>query len=622
MRMFCDDLKEQAIKIMSYEQKKMAPLTDVEKESHKNQTICYICEKEFCIDKDNEEFKLMQKVRDHCHYTGKYRGAAYSICNLRCKIKKEIPVVFHNGSTYDYHLIIEQIAKEFKGYFDCLGENTEQRITFSVPIKKVIDEDNDKDNDNDSDKDSDKDKTVTYRLKFIDSCRFMKHSLSNLVDNLSEINNINHEISRDALIKKFYNTYQLCNNDFDKFNLLLRKGVYPHEYMGKCEKFSIDKLPNKELFYSELNKEHITNEDYEHAQKIWDTFKISNFGEYHDLYVQSDTSLLADVFENFRDKCIKIHKVDLANFLTAPGLAWFACLKNTDIKLELLTDIDMLNMFEKGIRGGMCQASYRYAKVNNKYMNNYDKNIESSYLEYVDANNLYGYAICKKLSVDCFKWINDLSIFTEDFIKNYDDDESDIGYLFVVDVEYPKKLHMLHSDLPFLPEKMTINKSGKFVGKLKGKEEYYIHILALKQALNHGLKLKKVHSAIEFRHEYWLKPYIDVNTGLRNDAKKDFEKDFFKLMNNSVFGKIIENVRKHRDIKLVTTDKRRSTLASEPNYHSTKYISKELSIIEMRKSKVKMNKPIYLGQAILDISKTLMYEFWYDHILCMVIKHD
>ena len=169
----------------------------------------------------------MRKVRDHCHYTGKYRGAAHNICNLRYKIPKEIPVVFHNGPTYDYHFIIKQLAREFKGNFECLGENTEKHITFSLPIKKVFDEDND----NDNDSDEGKAKTVTYRIKFIDSYRFMQDSLSNLVDNLSEVNNENHEISYDDLIKKFHNTYQLCDNDFDKFHLLLRKGVYPYEYI-------------------------------------------------------------------------------------------------------------------------------------------------------------------------------------------------------------------------------------------------------------------------------------------------------------------------------------------------------------------------------------------------------
>ena len=179
MILFCEDLKDQAMKIINCEKKEMIPLTDEEKESNENQEICNICEKEFCIDEDNE----MEKVRDHCHYTGKYRGAAYSIC----KKYKKIPVVFHNGSTIDYHFIIKQLAKEFKDYFHCLGENTEKYITFSVPIKKVLDNDNDSDSDNDNDKN--KLKTVTYRLKFIDSYRFMQDSLSNFVDNLSEINN-------------------------------------------------------------------------------------------------------------------------------------------------------------------------------------------------------------------------------------------------------------------------------------------------------------------------------------------------------------------------------------------------------------------------------------------------
>ena len=274
---------------------------------------------------------------------------------------------------------------------------------------------------------------------------------------------------------------------------------------------------------------------------------------------------------------------------------------------------DMLIMFEEGTQGGICQATYRYAKANNKYMKNYDKNKESTFLVYDDANHLYGWSMCKKLPVSDFKWVDDLSIFTEDFIKYYDE-KDDTGYLFVADVEYPKNLHKLHSDLPFLPERMKVGSCIKLFCNLQDKENHPVHVLALKQTLNHGLKLEKVHRVILFRQEYWLKPYIDMNTELRKNAKNDFQKDFFKLMNNSVFGKTMKNVRNHRDIKLVTTDKRRSILASEPNYHSNKRISKDLMIMEMKKVEVKMNKPIYLGQAILDISKTLMYEFWYDYI--------
>ena len=230
----------------------------------------------------------------------------------------------------------------------------------------------------------------------------------------------------------------------------------------------------------------------------------------------------------------------------------------------------------------------------------------------------------KKLPVNGFKRIDNNKtaepsslersakhVINEEFIKNYN--ENDIkGYIFEVDVKYPKRLHELHSDLPFLSERMEVNKCKKLVCSLFNKKKYVAHIITLKQALNHGLKLRKVHRAIEFNQEAWLKPYIDTNTELRKLARNDFEKDLFRLMNNSVFEKTMENIRRHRDIKLVTTDKKRSKLVSEPNYHTINLVSEDLSIMEKKKAKVKMNKPIYLGLSILEISKTLMYEFWYD----------
>ena len=191
---------------------------------------------------------------------------------------------------------------------------------------------------------------------------------------------------------------------------------------------------------------------------------------------------------------------------------------------------------------------------------------------------------------------------------------SEKGYILEADVDYPSKLHKLHSDMPFLPENMKIDKTQKLVCNLGDKKKYVVHISILKQALNHGLKLKKVHRVIEIDQEAWLKKYIDMNTELRKKASNDFEKEFFKLMNNAVFGKTMENVRKHRDIKLVKTDHKRNKLVSEPNYHTMKLISENLSIIKMKKVKVKMNKPIYLGLSILEISKIIMYEFWSDYV--------
>ena len=495
--------------------------------------------------------------------------------------------MFHNGSIYDYNFIIKELVKEFEGNFECLGENTEKFITFSVPIKKKIDN---------------KDLEITYKIKFIDSYRFMASSLSKLVDNLSEgihnnkcsdcgsnldyikttakrtsgpssLERKNEKLILECynckqcskkkfnkeLIKRFASTYSFYKNDLNKFILLLRKGVYPYEYMDNWERFN-ETLPSKESFYSNLNMEDIDDIDYRHRNNVFNKFKLNNLGDYHDLYVQSDTLLLADVFENFRDMCLKEYELDPAHFLSLPGLAWQACLKKTNIELELLTDYDMLLMVEEGIRGGICHSIHRYAKANNKSMKNYNNNEESSYIQYLDANSLYGWVMSKKLPVNGFKWIDNNEtadpVINEDFIKNHDEN-NDRGYIFEVDVKYPKKLHELHSDLPFLPERMEINKCKRLVCNLYSKKKYVAHINTLKQALNQGLKLKKIHRAIEVNQEAWLKPYIDMNTELRKLAKNDFEKDLIKLMNNIVFGKTMKNIRKHRDIKLVTTDKKK-----------------------------------------------------------------
>ena len=399
----------------------------------------------------------MRKVRDHCHYTGKYRGGAHSKCNLNYTIFKEIPVQFHNGSVYDYHFIIKYLARRFKDNFECLGENTEKYISLTVPFKKVIN-----------------DKEIKYRIRISDSCRFMQNLLSNLVDNLSELKI--KEIDNDVLIKRFHNTYQLSDNNINKFKLLLRKGVYPYEYMDNWKRFNETELLSKDKFYSTLNLEDISDDDYAHAINVWNTFNINNLGEYHDLYVKLDTALLADVFENFRNKSIEIDKLDPAYFLTTQRLSWWACLKKTGVKLELLTDENLFSTYEKGIRGGICNKVHSYAEANNKYMKNYNKNKESSFLMHVDANNLYGWAMSKKLPVDGFKWVDNISMFTEDFIKSYDE-KGDVGYLLAVDIEYPKILRMLHSDLPFLPEKIKINNCPKLVCNVTDKKNIQFILL-------------------------------------------------------------------------------------------------------------------------------------------------
>ena len=239
--------------------------------------------------------------------------------------------------------------------------------------------------------------------------------------------------------------------------------------MDTWERFNETLLPDKEAFYSNLKSEDITDVDYRHAKRVFKNLSNKHLGDYHDLYVQSDTLLLADVFENFRNMCIKVHELDPAHFLSAPVLAWQACLKKADVELEILSDPDMLLMAENGIREGICHAILRYAKASNKYMKDYNKDEEESFLQYDDADNLYGFPMIQPLPVDGFDWMEDLSKIDEDFIKNCDED-SDKGDIRDVDVEYPKHLHDLHSDLLFLPERMKIDQCNKLVCNLYDKK--------------------------------------------------------------------------------------------------------------------------------------------------------
>ena len=396
-----------------------------------------------------------------------------------------------------------------------------------------------------------------------------------------------------------------------QYGLLTRKGVYPYENVNSWDRFEETQLPPISVFYSNLNMSSISEDDYQHAQRVWKEFGIHDLGDYHDLYLRTDVVLLANVYEAFRDTCLRHYKLDPAHFYTSPGLACCACLKCTGIKLELLTDPDMLLMFEQGIRGGITQEVRKYAAANNPYMGNkFSPNKDTTYLQYLDANNLYGWAMPQPLPTGGFKWVdvnpNEISELAT---------RTDKGYLLKVDVSYPKELHNQHNDLPFMCESMEINGAEKLVPNLRDKKNYVIHIQALNQALQHGLTLDGIHRAIEFDQSPWLKTYIDFNTQLRTAATNDFEKVFFKLMNNSVFGKTMENIRKHRNIKLVMTEEKYLRMVMKPNFKSGVLFGENLMGCEMGKIKVVMNKPVYLGQAILDLSKIVMYEFHYDYMV-------
>ena len=279
-------------------------------------------------------------------------------------------MIFHNLSGYDSHLFIKNLGFT-AGNIDCIPNNEEKYISFTknIEVGSYIDKKGETN-------------PKCHKIRFIDSFKFMSTSLDSLVNNLPEEAFTN--------LKKYYTD--------DKLSLVKRKGVYPYEYMNSLERFKENKLPSKESFYSALTGEDISNEDYQHAQKVWEAFEIKSMEGYLELYNETDVLLLADVFENFRDICLENYKLDPAHYFTAPGLSWDASLKMTKVELELLTDIDMLLMVEKGIRGGVSMISNRYSKANNKYMDDkFNLSEPSKYIQYLDANNLYGAAMSMKL---------------------------------------------------------------------------------------------------------------------------------------------------------------------------------------------------------------------------------
>ena len=316
---------------------------------------------------------------------------------------------------------------------------------------------------------------------------------------------------------------------------------------------------------------------------------------------------LADVFENFRKTCLKHYKLDPAHYYTSPGLAWDACLKETGQQLQLLHDYDMLMMFEQGIRGGITHISKRY-----------NPNEESSYIQYLDANNLYGWAMSQNLPTHGFKWMKNITKEkVEDILEKANHSMSNLGrkgYISEVDLEYPQHLWETHNDYPLAPEKMIVNGVEKLICHFKPRKNYVVHYRNLRQYLEMGMRLSAVHRGISFYQSSWMEPYIRKNTELRKTAANNFEKDFFKLMNNSVFGKTIENIRKRQNIDLIDNRKKAVKLSSGPNFDRCTIFDRNLIAVHMNKTEVYFNKPVYVGQAILDLSKTLMFDFHYNYI--------
>lgn len=540
----------------------MLPLTIAEQDRVKNASQCEMCQKLFT--------STVKPHRDHCHLTGRFRSVLCKHCNLRRQNQKNLPIFIHGTANYDSHFIVRQLGFDNR-HINVIPNSTEKYITFSKQTSSGV------------------------TIRFIDTYKIMNSSLATLVNNLPNDKFIH--------IKRFFSEEDLP--------LVTRKGVYPYEYTSSWETLNETQLPTKDKFKNSILNCDISNEDYQHATRVWNHFNISTLGEYSDLYLKLDVLLLSDVFENFRDLCLDSYELDCAHYLTLPSFTFDAMLKHTKVELELLNDYNMYLFIEKGIRGGITSCVKRNATANNPYMGpDYDPTLPNSYLMYLDCNNLYGWAMVQPMPLKNFSWyIENLNEFDVTIIPN----DSDIGYFLEVDVEYPTSLHNEHNDLPFLPssECPPNSKFKKLLTTLKSKENYVCHYINLKQALENGLVLKKIHRILQFNQSCWLKSYIDLNTQKRQKAKNDFEKDFYKLLNNSMFGKTIENIRKRINLELVSNQKRLDKLINKPTFLDRIIYDESLCAVQCAKENIIFDKPIYIGFSVLEISKFKMYDFHY-----------
>ena len=348
---------------------------------------------------------------------------------------------------------------------NCIPKTDEKYISFSksVVMKTFTDS-------------KGKEREETLEIRFLDSLKFTLKSLDSLVKGLGQFKHL--------------------ERGFGTNGLLMKKGLFPYEFMIEFDKLAVNKLPPIKEFYSKLNGSHISCEEYRRAQKVWKEFGCKTMLDYHDLYLKTDVLLLADVMENYRDVCYKNYGLDPLWYYTAPGLAWDTALKISKVKIKLLTDPDMYLMVESGIRGGISTITTRYANANSIYTYDYNSQEESKYIQYLAANNLYGWAMSQPLPVDGFEWMS------EEELKYWDEGK---GCILKVDLEYPKELHDNHNEYSLAPERLKVNKVHKLIPNLINKEKYVIHHENLKQYISLGLKLTKIHSWIKFNERPWLK---------------------------------------------------------------------------------------------------------------------
>ena len=559
-------------------------MTDDDEKLFKSSKNCHICKKKL-----QWSSKKNFPVRDHDHTKIKnnFRGAACNTCNRNYfERTKKVPVIFHNLKSYDMNIFLLNIIKSSEK-IDIIPENLEKFKTL-----------------------------LTEKFIFLDSYQFLSTSLEKLVKNLKN---------------KGTDSFRRLKVEFpDKYNELTEKGVYFYDYASSYSVFNETEFPPKSDFYNQITEENIDDKTYNRGLQVFKNFNCKTLLDYMLLYVKTDSILLCDVFENFRDLCLEYYGLDPCHYFSLPGFGWDAMLKMTQVEIELMSNIDMYTFIEQNLRGGITTINHRHFIANNKYLDDFDSTQPSSYIMYIDANNLYGVGLSSKMPIMNFRWLTESEIASLSILNT--DPDGDLCYILEVDLHYPDTLHDDHNCYPLAVESKFIEEADlstfnrKFLQKhkqkfkttrklcpdLKDKENYVCSLKNLQFYLRHGLQLKKVHRVLTAYQTAFMKPFIDFNTNKRTRASSTFEKDLFKLMNNSCYGKTIEDLRKRSNVQVVKDQKRAKKLTSRPQHKGFQILDDEVTLVQSMKGIVSLNKPIACGFTVLEASKYHMMWFWYD----------
>lgn len=594
-----------------YSHEKVKWKSEEEKNEYQVAIHCYMCKKSFSQ-------LPTPKVVEHDHLTGNYRGAACQDCNTKMRLNRlMLPIFFHNFRNYDCHILCQAALGKKKGWQLSVIPQTKEKYMALFASFEV-----DKMQKYDKESGESEEISIKMHLAFKDSYQFVTASLDTLVRNLTPAQLVH---SRRAIPTTAPNS------------LITAKGIFPYSYFTSLEKMTEPCLPPRESFFNDLTREECTSEDYNRAQEAWREFKCRTFGDYMLTYLKRDVHQLADVFEAFRNLSIREDGLDPAYFVSAPGMCWQSAFKMTEARVELLKDVDKYTFIEEGIRGGMTFVNKHYVQTETSA--EADERIE---LLYIDANNLYGNALSQPLPSHDFKWLS------QDDIARLNIEEEDLtaslGYILEVDLTYPPEIQDISQDLPFAPEKeapsktwltpfmeeqwknITENRTASAEGKSErkycgnkklllthnNKRKYVCHGRLLQFYLQQGMEITKIHRVLQFRQEAYFKKYIDYNSRRRQQATNNFEKDYYKLKNNSLFGKTLENPRKRMNFRLVNDENNLVDLASRAEFLSNIIFNDDLFGVHLCKKEAKMEKPIYIGMSVLELSKLVMYKFRYD----------